>query len=109
MTILNLTFKVRLNCLVIRILFIWIDWIYKIWLLLLITFYPIKTNTILYYNFRGQQLAQQMQHSNPEIIESLRRQMGRNPNDSEPSEKKDEWLAKIGFYVHESIKNRLKK
>lgn len=34
--------------------------------------------------FRGQQLAQQMQNTNPELIESLRRQMGGNPNDPEP-------------------------
>lgn len=34
--------------------------------------------------FRGQQLAQQMQNANPELIESLRRQMGGNPNDPEP-------------------------
>ncbi|KMQ94582.1 small glutamine-rich tetratricopeptide repeat-containing protein alpha [Lasius niger] len=32
----------------------------------------------------GQQLAQQMQNANPELIESLRRQMGGNPNDPEP-------------------------
>ncbi|XP_011695245.1 PREDICTED: small glutamine-rich tetratricopeptide repeat-containing protein alpha-like [Wasmannia auropunctata] len=32
----------------------------------------------------GQQLAQQMQSANPELIESLRRQMGGNPNDPEP-------------------------
>jgi len=34
--------------------------------------------------FRGQQLAQQMQSANPELIETLRRQMGGNPNDPEP-------------------------
>ncbi|XP_076245394.1 small glutamine-rich tetratricopeptide repeat-containing protein alpha [Calliopsis andreniformis] len=32
----------------------------------------------------GQQLAQQIQNANPELIESLRRQMGGNPNDPEP-------------------------
>ncbi|KAG7199762.1 hypothetical protein KM043_000429 [Ampulex compressa] len=32
----------------------------------------------------GQQLAQQMQNANPELIESLRRQMGGNPNDPDP-------------------------
>ncbi|XP_048511820.1 small glutamine-rich tetratricopeptide repeat-containing protein alpha-like [Athalia rosae] len=32
----------------------------------------------------GQQLAQQMQSANPELIDSLRRQMGGNPNDPEP-------------------------
>ena len=37
-----------------------------------------------YKYFRGQQLAQQMQNANPELIESLRRQMGGNPNDPEP-------------------------
>ncbi|XP_058789039.1 small glutamine-rich tetratricopeptide repeat-containing protein alpha-like [Phymastichus coffea] len=31
----------------------------------------------------GQQLAQQMQSANPELIDSLRRRMGRNSNDSE--------------------------
>jgi len=31
--------------------------------------------------FSGQQLAQQMQSANPELIETLRRQMGGNPND----------------------------
>ncbi|XP_032684401.1 small glutamine-rich tetratricopeptide repeat-containing protein alpha-like [Odontomachus brunneus] len=34
----------------------------------------------------GQQLAQQMQNANPELIESLRRQMGGNPNDPDPSQ-----------------------
>ncbi|XP_012277684.1 small glutamine-rich tetratricopeptide repeat-containing protein alpha isoform X1 [Orussus abietinus] len=32
----------------------------------------------------GQQLAQQMQTANPELMESLRRQMGRNADDSQP-------------------------
>ncbi|XP_046747236.1 small glutamine-rich tetratricopeptide repeat-containing protein alpha-like [Diprion similis] len=32
----------------------------------------------------GQQLAQQMQSANPDLIDSLRRQMGGNPNDPEP-------------------------
>ncbi|XP_015122833.1 small glutamine-rich tetratricopeptide repeat-containing protein alpha [Diachasma alloeum] len=32
----------------------------------------------------GQQLAQQMQTANPELIESLRRQMGGGPNDPDP-------------------------
>lgn len=32
----------------------------------------------------GQQLAQQIQTANPELIESLRQQMGGNPNDPEP-------------------------
>ncbi|XP_015607455.1 small glutamine-rich tetratricopeptide repeat-containing protein alpha [Cephus cinctus] len=35
----------------------------------------------------GQQLAQQMQSANPELIDSLRRQMGGNPNDPEPPQK----------------------
>ncbi|XP_003424668.1 small glutamine-rich tetratricopeptide repeat-containing protein alpha [Nasonia vitripennis] len=35
----------------------------------------------------GQQLAQQMQSANPDLIDSLRRQMGRNPNEAESSEK----------------------
>ncbi|XP_014480918.1 PREDICTED: small glutamine-rich tetratricopeptide repeat-containing protein alpha isoform X1 [Dinoponera quadriceps] len=35
----------------------------------------------------GHQLAQQMQNVNPELIESLRRQMGGNPNDPDPSQK----------------------
>ncbi|XP_066592395.1 small glutamine-rich tetratricopeptide repeat-containing protein alpha-like [Prorops nasuta] len=34
----------------------------------------------------GQQLAQQMHNANPDLIESLRRQMGGNPNDPDPSQ-----------------------
>jgi len=37
----------------------------------------------------GQQLAQQMQTANPELIESLRRRISRNPSDTESTEKKD--------------------
>ena len=36
------------------------------------------------FSFRGQQLAQQMETANPDLIDSLRRQMGGNPNDPDP-------------------------
>ena len=32
----------------------------------------------------GHQFAHQLQNTNPELIESLRRQMGGNPNDPDP-------------------------
>lgn len=38
-----------------------------------------------YICFSGQQLAQQMESANPDLIESLRRQMGGNSNDPDPN------------------------
>lgn len=63
---------------------------------------------IIYFLFRGQQLAQQMQAANPELVEELRRQMvagglGGNSEETQPEPKDPKWIERKDSLIDSHI------